>query len=403
MLQQSHRLSMMKKAFRARQRRRRMLLVFLNRQIEERRNKRARQAVTPRRAWAWPRTQKWFDLLLADRSLGSQWPEYFRVTRQTFEYLCDLLRPDLQRQDTRMRKATTVEKKVLVGLWRLATGNSFRNCGQQFGLGKSTAKEACNSFEGALLSKKDTFIKFPSTRQEVKEKMDTFEELYGIPQIVGSIDGCHIEINTPSVADQGDYFDSKQRYSVTLQAVVDCDLKFIHASVGYPGSLNDASVLKLSGFYDLAETQQILAGPSKLFHGTEVRPLVVGDSAYPLTNWLVKPYSDKEVLTPEESKFNTNLRASRSVVDRAFRMLKARFGIVTKKSEQRPASLNRTLVTACILHNICIDRGDACYASDIDGVDSGDSGDEKGNVELKTGDDIRVTRDLLKDYVWDNL
>ena len=185
-LQRSNRLSVMKKAFRARQRRRRMLLVLLNRLIDERQNQPTRQ--TPRRAWAWPRNQKWFDLLLADRSLDSQWPEHFRISRQTFEYLCDLLRPDLQRQDTRMRKATTVEKQVLVGLWRFATGNSFRNCGQQFGLGKSTAKEACNSFEEALLSRKDAFIKFPSTGREVKEKIDAFEQLYGIPQTRWSID-----------------------------------------------------------------------------------------------------------------------------------------------------------------------------------------------------------------------
>ena len=398
-LQRSNRLSVMKKAFRARQRRRRMLLVLLNRLIDERQNQPTRQ--TPRRAWAWPRNQKWFDLLLADRSLDSQWPEHFRISRQTFEYLCDLLRPDLQRQDTRMRKATTVEKQVLVGLWRFATGNSFRNCGQQFGLGKSTAKEACNSFEEALLSRKDAFIKFPSTGREVKEKINAFEQLYGIPQIVGSIDGCHIEINTPSVADQGDYFDSKQRYSVTLQAIVDCDLKFIHATVGYPGSLDDASVLKLSGFYELAEKQQILAGPSRELRGKEVRPLVVGDSAYPLTKWLIKPYSDRGVLTREKRKFNTKLRASRSVVDRALRMLKARFGIVTKKTEQRPASFNKTLTAACVLHNICIDRGDVYDVSDIDIADSDDnSGDEEGNEELATGDD---TRDSLKDYVWHNL
>ena len=61
---------------------------------------------------------------------------------------------------------------------------------------------------------------------------------------------------------------------------MDCDLKFIHATVGYPGSLDDASVLKLSGFYELAEKQQILAGPSRELRGKEVRPLVVGDSAY---------------------------------------------------------------------------------------------------------------------------
>ena len=81
---------------------------------------------------------------------------------------------------------------------RLATGNSYRSCGLQFGLGKSTAKIICSEFEQAIFDLKDRFIKFPLTIEENREKMEEFEEMYGIPQIVGEIDGCHIEINAPS-------------------------------------------------------------------------------------------------------------------------------------------------------------------------------------------------------------
>ena len=34
---------------------------------------------------------------------------------------------------------------------------------------------------------------------------------------------------------------------------------------------------------------QILSGPTGNINGTEIRPLLAGDSAYSLTNWLVKP------------------------------------------------------------------------------------------------------------------
>ena len=53
--------------------------------------------------------------------------------------------------------------------------------------------------------------------------MEEFEEMYGIPQIVGEIDGCHIEINAPS-QNHEDYFNRKQHYSVNLQAIVDANL-----------------------------------------------------------------------------------------------------------------------------------------------------------------------------------
>ena len=100
----------------------------------------------------------------------------------------------------------------------------------------STVKTICSEFELSLLRLKDHFIKFPLTGQELQELMDEFEEEYGIPQIVGAIDGCHIEINAPP-DNHEDYFNRKQQYSVNPQAIVNCNLKFIHVSFGYPGSI----------------------------------------------------------------------------------------------------------------------------------------------------------------------
>ena len=161
------------------------------------------------------------------------------MTCETFEYLCDLVRVDLQKQHTRFRSPVSVEERVGLALWRLATGNSYRSCGLQFGLGKSTAKSICSEFEQAVFTLKDRFIKFPLTIQEIRNKMEEFEESYGIPQIMGAIDGCHIEINAPP-DNHEDYFNRKQHYSVNLQGIVDSNLKFIHVTVGYPGSIHDA-------------------------------------------------------------------------------------------------------------------------------------------------------------------
>ena len=205
------------------------------------------------------------------------------------------MRANLQKQDTRFRVPVSVEERVGLALWRLATGNSYRSCGLQFGLGKSTAKIICSEFEQAVFDLKDRFITFPLTNEEIGEKIEEFEELYGIPQIVGAIDGCHIEINAPP-QNHEDYFNRKQHYSVNLQAIVDAKLKFIHATVGCPGSIHDARVLRLSGLYDFAENEQILGGPMRNINGTEIGPLLAGDSAYPLTNWLMKPLPDSQVI-----------------------------------------------------------------------------------------------------------
>ena len=393
LLHQAYHFLFVEEEFRIRQRnqRRAMLMFFsqMNQQIAQRRR---------RRAWLWPRPQNWFRSLLATPALNFLWKEHFRVTRETFDYLCDLVRVNLQKQHTRFRSPVSVEERVGLALWRLATGNSYRSCGLQFGLGKSTAKSICSEFEQAISNLKDRFIKFPLTIQEIRNKMDEFEESYGIPQIMGAIDGCHIEINAPP-DNHEDYFNRKQHYSVNLQGIVDSNLKFIHVTVGYPGSIHDARVLRLSGLYELAENEQILSGPTCNINGTEIRPLLAGDSAYPLMNWLVKPYPDRGRLTPEQRKFNVKFSALRSVVERAFGTLKARWRIALKKVEQKTSTLKKTVIAACVLHNICIERGDLYDTDNNDSDDSSDD-DNAGRIGLETGNDIR---EALKDYVRDNL
>ena len=43
------------------------------------------------------------------------------MERETFEELCRILRGDLTRQETRLRKPVSLEKRVAVGVWRLST------------------------------------------------------------------------------------------------------------------------------------------------------------------------------------------------------------------------------------------------------------------------------------------
>ena len=133
--------------------------------------------------------------------------------------------------------------------------------------------------------------------------------------------------------------------------------------------------------------------------GTEIGPLLAGDSAYPLTKWLMKPYPERGHLTREQRKFNVNFSALRCVVERAFGALKSRWRIVFKKIEQSTTTTKKSVIAACVLHNICIERGDF-YDADDDDDSSDDDDDNPGENGLETGNTIR---DCLKDYVWNNL
>lgn len=69
-----------------------------------------------------------------------------------------------------------------------------------------------------------------------------------------------------------------------------------------------------------------------------------------------------------------------------------------KKIEQKTTTLTKTVVASCVLHNICIERGDL-YDDGCDSDDDSDDSDEDRLV-FETGNDVR---DALKDFVRDNL
>lgn len=86
--------------------------------------------------------------------------------------------------------------------------------------------------------------------------------------------------------------------------------------------------------------------------------MLVSDSAYPLKNWLLKPFSNTGHLSHQKKRFNAKLSAMRSVVERAFGMLKGRWRALLKRIEQDHTSVQRTVTAACVLHNFCLLHGD---------------------------------------------
>ena len=60
-----------------------------------------------------------------------------------------------------------------------------------------------------------------------------------------------------------------------------------------------------------------------MVNGGRLRPMLVGDSAYPLKNWLIKPFSNRVPIASEKTLYE-KLSAMRSVIERAFGLLKGR-------------------------------------------------------------------------------
>ena len=92
-------------------------------------------------------------------------------------------------------------------------------------------------------------------------------------------------------------------------------------TAGFPGSLHDAGLLRNSSIYDSAKRVDVLAAPIYVIGGHEIQPYLVGDSAYPLSPWLQKPYPEG-TRDPSEIQFNKQMSAARVKAECAFGIVK---------------------------------------------------------------------------------
>ena len=173
-----------------------------------------------RSVWMHSRSSHWWEDVVLGNFGECDWIENFRMSRETFHYLCNQLRPLIQKQNTRMRRSLSTERRVAITLWVLATPGEYRSVAHLFRLARCTVcqivNETCRAIVNKLLR---VYIRFP-TRDSLNDVVRGFKEKFGIPQCVGSIDGSHIPV-TPPAMNHTVYYNRKGWYSMLVQAVVD--------------------------------------------------------------------------------------------------------------------------------------------------------------------------------------
>ena len=358
-----------------------------------------------KRFWAIERPQHWFDRLWANvefDTLDDYWKQEFRFSKQSFNDIVNIVAGDMEKRDTTFRKAIPIQKRVAIALWRLSTGNSFRSTAAVFGVGKSSAVHLTKQFCKCVARRAGNFIKFPKNERETTIALEIFSEICKIPQVIGAIDATHIEIVAPENAPI-DYFCRKQKFTINTQAVVDGNLKFMDVSSGYPGSIHDARVLRASSIYHTAERGDILNRPLANIENQPVKPFIIGDGAYPLSSWLLKPYPDNGALTRSQTKYNKTLSSARSVVERAFGILKARWRCLLKRLDNRTSNVVEVIITCCVLHNICEENGDEMEDEEFTArvIEREQQGNTIINEDVveNNGEDLRT---LIKNFLRNN-
>ncbi|KAJ0985514.1 hypothetical protein J5N97_003870 [Dioscorea zingiberensis] len=299
-----------------------------------------------RRLWVKDRSTAWWDRCNHPDFPEAEFRRAFRMSRATFDMICDELGSAVAKEDTMLRAAIPVRQRVAVCIWRLATGEPLRLVSKRFGLGISTCHklvlEVCSAIKTVLMPK---FLQWPD-EQSCSSMKSRFEEISRIPNVVGSMYTTHIPIIAPKISVAAYYNrrhterNQKTSYSITVQGVVDPDGVFTDVCIGWPGSMPDDQVLEKSALY-----QRALSGMLR-------NVWVVGSSGYPLMDWVLVPYTHQN-LTWTQHAFNEKIGEVQKVAKEAFARLKGRWTCLQKRTEVKLQDLPVVLGACCVLHNIC--------------------------------------------------
>uniref|UniRef100_A0A8D8YZ19 Nuclease HARBI1 n=1 Tax=Cacopsylla melanoneura TaxID=428564 RepID=A0A8D8YZ19_9HEMI len=243
----------------------------------------------------------------------------------------------------------------------------------------------------------------PPTEERWRQIALKFEEICKFPNCIGAVDGKHVVIQAPKNSGS-QFFNYKKTFSTVLMALVDAECNFIAVDVGGFGRHSDGGIFAHSNLGKALETGRFnVPGPSAL-PGTnaEAPYVVVGDQAFPLKNYLMRPYPG-ENLPREKEVFNMRLTKARRVVENAFGILAQKFRIYNRRIHADPDNVDNMVMATCILHNFIKMHDRKSFRVPLDSGSRGSVESSGGiqNLPLQGGNASQQafqTRELFKEY-----
>lgn len=279
----------------------------------------------------------------------TEWYLNFRMPEEAFLNLCDLLHPYIPKQT--MKTTVSLEKRVALTLYKLASNTEFHDVANLFGIGVSTACDVFWEVCKGLCQLKRKFIGMPKSEEDVKTIIKGFQEKSGFPMCAGALDGTHIPILAPS-SFHTDYYNRKGWYSVILQGLVDHQYMFQDFDVGWPGKCHDSFVFQNSKLHAKLENGTCFPPLTKTIQGVDIPVLIVADSAYSLSRNVMKPFPEGVARGPQ-LQFNACLSRARIHVEHAFGRLKGRWRCLMKRNDSQTTNIKFVVAACIVLHNFC--------------------------------------------------
>ncbi|KAL3691215.1 hypothetical protein R1sor_004866 [Riccia sorocarpa] len=365
--------------------------------------------------WVFSKSESWWEDLLhtvwqlptIDRNL--EWKRMSRMPYDLFLRLVDLIEPFMPPlSDWHLaRKRIELEKCVAVVIYRLAHNVSLQELSDKFHVGQAGVVKYTRIITEILADRRKLFCKFVGLPKgsRLSSIIEDFASLSGIPQIAGSIDGCQIKLRNkpPERHFPAEYWNRHHTFSILLQGVCDANRNFLDVTCVLPGSQHDAAHLRVSSlWYKLTnnlifqqpETRLPLSGESRTEGGrssraarnnpeeqqeagqqhqpsqgrrrrgrpslaaqqqrtknVSVQPFLVGDAAYPLTQYIQKAFDTWRTGSHSQNEYDRHLRRARVRIEHTFELLKGRWQILDTGNPLHIREVAQSVLACCCLHN----------------------------------------------------
>lgn len=270
--------------------------------------------------------------------------QMFRLSRSVAQdFLDEILTnsPDLKINTS---NAIPFQLKYLAALNFFGHGSYQKPTGENktYCMSQSMVSRSLHLVVGEIRKLSGNYIVFPETPGEIASAKADFFFKYQMPGIVCAIDGTHIAIIQPPSSQNGHlFFNRKQHYSLNVLAACSSNNTFLYSNANYPGSVHDSAVWQMSGLKEkMPENAYIL-----------------GDCGFPSEKCMLTPVHGA-IAGSSEDKYNIAHRRTRSIIERAFGMLKMRWRCLWRfRTLHYNPKTSAEIVYACmVLHNLCIRR-----------------------------------------------
>ena len=292
--------------------------------------------------------------------LDKKYLDTFQMSFLAFEQLVLELTPFLQSHTRYFVQASIpIWKQVKLVIYWLACGHSCEKMNDLYGCGASTIRK-CINIVCEVLSSRDQglfiiYIHTP-TRDRLHNIIERFKNSTRLPNICGAIDRIHIPLARRSRSDfipmASDFFNRKKFLSVVLQGICDMDRIFWNVCARQPGGIHDAGQFQWSYVYHELHQMHILSNSTIVVRGVQVKPYLIGDSAYLSQPYLLKNYKPRNPAFRDQKRFDASINTGKVVIEHAFSALKNRWRILKSFGGNVNKCTTETIV-CCILHNYC--------------------------------------------------